>query len=126
MKLSSFIEVELLHHEGILFFRPSSTGNTTTVDVELVFNETASPEEIPSAGDVVETLRIAAVNTSAGNISFDPNSIVLIGMLTCSSFDPMMKETPMEYHANNKCLVALVRCFSLIPTHMYMKIYRYK
>ncbi|KAJ3609375.1 hypothetical protein NHX12_023898, partial [Muraenolepis orangiensis] len=60
----------------VVAFSRSSTGNAT-VEVQLVFNETASPQEIPSSEDVVETLRIAAANTTAGSISFDSDSIVV-------------------------------------------------
>ncbi|KAJ3581997.1 hypothetical protein NHX12_016003, partial [Muraenolepis orangiensis] len=74
----------------VVAFSRSSTGNAR-VEVQLVFNETASPQEIPSSEDVVETLQIAAANTTAGSISFDSDSIVVKGMLKLSIFDPVIK-----------------------------------
>ncbi|XP_056439429.1 mucin-5AC-like [Gadus chalcogrammus] len=60
----------------VLGFSPSIDGNTT-IEVELVFNNTASPEVTVSTADVLETMTTAATNTSAGGISFDPESIVV-------------------------------------------------
>ncbi|CAL8373118.1 unnamed protein product [Boreogadus saida] len=68
-----------------LGFSPSIDGNTT-IEVELVFNNTASPEVTISTADVLETMTTAATNTSAGGISFDPESIVVTG---CASDPPL-------------------------------------
>ncbi|CAL8235965.1 unnamed protein product, partial [Arctogadus glacialis] len=78
----------------VLGFSPSIDGNTT-IEVELVFNNTASPEVTISTADVLETMTTAATNTSAGGISFDPESIVVTGMVTFSIFHPMIKVTAL-------------------------------
>ena len=84
-----------MHHGGNLFFSPSTDGNTT-LEVELVFNNTASPEVTISTADVLETMTKAAANTSAGGISFDPESVVVTGMVKI--FDPVIK----QHFAHNK------------------------
>lgn len=84
-----------------------------------MFNNTASTEGILSASDVLETMEMAAANTSAGGLSFDPDSIIVTSMVTLSIFDPMIKVTALEHHANNKYLVAQVCHFSLIPALMH-------
>ena len=92
IKLSCCIQVEWSHNEGTLFFRPSTNGNTT-IEVELVFNNKASPEVTFSTADVLETMTTAATNTSAGGISFDPESVVVTGRVTL--FEPMIKVTSL-------------------------------
>ena len=71
----------------------SPDGNTT-IEVELVFNNTASlPEVTVSSDAVLETLTTAAAaaNASAGGVSLALGSIQVTGMVTLSICHPMIK-----------------------------------
>ena len=91
MNLLSYIQVELYHHEGNLCFSSSTTGKTA-IEVELGFNGTASPEEIPPACDVLKTMRLAAAATCSSDIAFDVDSIVVTGIL-----NPFIKVTAIDF-----------------------------
>ncbi|XP_059906352.1 uncharacterized protein LOC132456141 isoform X2 [Gadus macrocephalus] len=78
---------------NVLGFSPSTNGNTT-IEVELVFNNKASPEVTFSKADVLETMTTAATNTFAGGISYDPESVVVTETPTSTTAATTTTPTP--------------------------------
>ena len=61
----------------------------TEADLEVVFNEPALNESIPSAVEIAETLKTA--NTSTGGLQFDRNTINVTSMFSFSIFHAYIK-----------------------------------